>query len=134
MAQVKGILVNDGGAPARIINFTAGEAISAGEVLKVNGSGNAALQTDNSLPPLGIALTDAASGAMISVVTGSGVVCYAITLAVTAGQSLATVDATPGALDNSTGGGASGDDTPVFVAIALETQTTVGALTKVMVV
>ena len=34
MATVKGILVNDGGAPARIINFKAGEAISAGEVLK----------------------------------------------------------------------------------------------------
>ena len=32
MAAVKGILVNDGGAPARIINFTAAAAISAGAV------------------------------------------------------------------------------------------------------
>ena len=36
MAAVKGILVNDGGAPARIINFKAGEAVSAGMVLKAS--------------------------------------------------------------------------------------------------
>ena len=57
MAQVKGILVNDGGAPARIINFKAGEAISAGEVLKPSTAADmtALLATNDEHPLLGVA-------------------------------------------------------------------------------
>ena len=58
MATVKGILVNDGGAPARILNFKAAADISAGECLRIDGSGKAALATDNNVPLAGIALTD----------------------------------------------------------------------------
>ena len=45
MAETKTVLVNDGGAPARIINFTAAAAISAGNVLKIDSNGKVALAT-----------------------------------------------------------------------------------------
>ena len=138
MATVKGILVNDGGAPARIINFTAGEAISAGEALAVSGAGEVKLcgqslggtapSSDGTMPIAGFALTDAASGAMVSVVTGSGVVVYAMCKNCVAGDAL-SVGATAGTLDDSTA------DTVEHCAIALEVNTTDGgALTKVLVV
>ena len=127
MAQVKGILVNDGGAPARIINFKAGEAISAGECLKVTAADTVGLATDSTGAIAGFALTDAASGAQCSVVTGSGVVLYAISDQCSVGEML-VVDATAGRLENSTA------DTDDFHAIALEGQATAGALTKVLVV
>ena len=78
MATVKGILVNDGGAPARIMNFIAAAAISAGEGLRIDAAGKAALATDNNLPLAGVALTDAAAGGQCSMVTGSGVILYMI--------------------------------------------------------
>ena len=43
MAETKTVLINDGGAPARIMNFIAAEAISAGECLKIDSNGKAAL-------------------------------------------------------------------------------------------
>tara|TARA_Y100000296_G_scaffold51574_1_gene59134 strand:- start:949 stop:1338 length:390 start_codon:yes stop_codon:yes gene_type:complete len=128
MAAVKGILVNDGGAPARIINFTAAAAISAGECCKIDTNGKAALATDGTLPVAGFALADAASGDLVSLVTGSGVVIYAITTAVTVGDTLmADTSGTAGSLDTTTA------DTDEFVAIALETNATVDSLTKVLV-
>ena len=126
MATVKGILVNDGGAPARIINFKADEDISAGECLKVTANG-VSLATDSTGAIAGFALTDAADGKQVSVVTGSGVVLYAMCDQVTLGEML-VVDATAGRLENSTA------DTDDFHAIALETQATAGALTKILVV
>ena len=78
MAIVKGILVNDGGAPARIINFTAAAAISAGECLRIDASGEAALCTDNNLPISGVALLDAAADEQVSMITGSGVILYVV--------------------------------------------------------
>ena len=138
MAQVKGILVNDGGAPARIINFTAGEAISAGEALAVSGAGEVKLcgqslggtapSSDGTMPIAGFALTDASSGDMVSVVTGSGIIVYAMCMTCVAGDAL-SAGGTAGTLDNSTA------DTQAFAAIALEVNTVnAGALTKVLVV
>ena len=127
MAITKTVLVNDGGAPARIINFKAGEAISAGEVLKVSAADTVSLATDSTGAVAGFALHDAASGAQCSVVTGSGVVLYAITDVVSVGEML-VVDATAGRLENSTA------DTDDFHAIALEAQATAGDPTKVLVV
>ena len=40
MAETKTVLVNDGGAPARILNFTAAAAISAGEICGIDSNGN----------------------------------------------------------------------------------------------
>ena len=128
MAQVKGILVNDGGAPARIINFKAGEAISAGEVLKPSTAADMTclLATNDEHPILGVALTDAASGDMCSIVTGSGVVCYLQVTAETAGVAL-MVDGTAGQLDEWSNSTAS----TKIVAMTLEVTTGAG-LTKCM--
>ena len=128
MAQVKGILVNDGGAPARIINFKAGEAISAGEVLKPSTAADMTclLATNDEHPVLGVALTDAASGEMCSIVTGSGVVCYLKVTAETAGIAL-MVDGTAGQLDEWSNSTAS----TKIVAMTLENNSALG-LTKCM--
>jgi hypothetical protein len=128
MATVKGILVNDGGAPARIINFKAGEAISAGEVLKPSTAADMTclLATNDEHPILGVALTDAASGDMCSIVTGSGVVCYLQVTAETAGIAL-MVDGTAGQLDEWSNSTAS----TKIVAMTLEVTTGAG-LTKCM--
>jgi hypothetical protein len=75
------ILVNDGGAPARIIKFKAGEALTAGDALGVThvASGDVTVnqleQSDTSAFFVGVALTDCDSGDTASVITGRGVVC-----------------------------------------------------------
>ena len=77
MAIVKGILVNDGGAPARILNFEAAEAINAGDALEFNSSAKLIAADTDDVPVAGFALADAASGALVSMITGSGIVIYA---------------------------------------------------------
>jgi hypothetical protein len=130
MAIVKGILVNDGGAPARILNFTAAAAISAGEGLKINTDGEVALTTDNNLPLAGVALLDAAVDEQCSVITGSGVILYMIcAAAVNRGDNLMTDEAAAGGLIIW-----SVADDDVVVAYALEDAPAAGGLTKVLVV
>ena len=128
MAAVKGILVNDGGAPARIINFLAGEAISAGEVLKSSTAANmtALLATDDEHPVIGVALADAASGDLVSVVSGRGVILYIQCTDETAGINL-MVDGTAGQLDEWSNSTASNK----IVAVTLENNSAAG-LTKCM--
>ena len=77
MAIVKGILVNDGGAPARIMNFEAAEAINAGDALEFNSSAKLIAADTDDVPPAGFALLDAASGDQVSMITGSGIMIYA---------------------------------------------------------
>ena len=72
MAIIKGVIVNDGGAPARIINLEAGEAIEAGEALKMHTDGLVMLATSNLIPVIGYALTDTAINDLVSIVTGKG--------------------------------------------------------------
>ena len=132
MAIVKGILVNDGGAPARILNFTAAAAISAGEALKIDTAGKLALSTDNNAPIAGAALTDAAADDQCSVVTGSGVMLYMICKNdVNVGDAL-MVDSTAGQLVLCAEDG-SGNLTNIAVAYALEDAPAAGGLTKVLV-
>jgi len=77
------ILVNDGGAPARIMNLgSAGAAIEAGIFVDINSSGNIVAATDDQEASasgekvaLGVLLVDAVSGEPTSVVTGKGIVC-----------------------------------------------------------
>ena len=128
MAQVKGILVNDGGAPARIINFKAGEAISAGEVLKPSTAADMTclLATNDEHPVLGVALTDAASGAQCSIVTGRGVIVYIQCTDETFGAAL-MVDTVAGQLDEWSSG-----DVNRVAAICLENAD--AGLTKCMLV
>ena len=76
------ILVNDGGAPARILPFVAAVAnISAGDAVAPQdvASSDATVQPldtgESEYGFLGVALTDAAVGEICNVVTGRGVVC-----------------------------------------------------------
>ena len=77
------ILVNDGGAPARIMNLgSAGAAINAGIFVDINSSGNIVAATEDQEASasgekvaLGVLLVDAVSGEPTSIVTGKGIVC-----------------------------------------------------------
>ena len=68
------ILVNDGGAPARILPFVAGSTITAGDVLMMGTDGNVDPSNSDVEPALGVALTDAATGATVNCISGSGVI------------------------------------------------------------
>ena len=104
MAIVKGILVNDGGAPARIMNFEASEAIEAGQPVSFlhEGSSDCKVQLgdsdDTTTVFAGVALVDAASGDMCSVVTGRGVIVYIKLGADVNGAIPLMLDGTPGQL------------------------------------
>ena len=75
------ILVNDGGAPARIIPIKAGEAVAAGDALGVThvASGDVTCNkldsADTSKIFAGVALTDTVSGGICNMITGRGVIC-----------------------------------------------------------
>jgi hypothetical protein len=67
------ILVNDGGAPARIIPFTATAAITAGDLVEFEaGAAGVRPATTAVIPVVGVALTAAASGELVNVITGRG--------------------------------------------------------------
>ena len=128
------ILVNDGGAPARILPFIAGAAIDAGMCVKVATDGEVELCTDEDFPIAGVALTDAAVGATCNVISGSGVILRAkCAAAVNRGDVLMTNEAAPGELIIR----ASGDTDSTSVAYALEDASGVSpgvrGLTKVLV-
>ena len=132
MAETKTVLVNDGGAPARITNFKCGEAIEAGECLKMHTDGLVMLATDKLVPIIGFALTDAASGELVSCISGHGIIINAITDAVTVGDQLSVDAAKPGFLETATAYSASAESDKI-PALALETNATTDTMTLVMV-
>tara|TARA_R110000765_G_scaffold166135_1_gene271085 strand:+ start:3095 stop:3526 length:432 start_codon:yes stop_codon:yes gene_type:complete len=86
------ILVNDGGAPARILPYTAAVALNAGQA--VMASTTVAYEvvladTAVGLSVLGFALTNTALGEIASIVTGKGVILNVQALPGTAGAALA---------------------------------------------
>jgi len=133
MAETKTVLVNDGGAPARIMNFKCGEAIEAGEALKMHTDGLVMLATSNLISIIGFALTDAASGDLVSCVSGKGIMLNVITDAVSAGDELSVDSAKPGFLETKTAY-ADGTAEDKICAIALEDNATTDTMTKVMVI
>ena len=69
------ILVNDGGAPARIIPFTAGSTITAGYALQMGADAEVdTIAGADNVMPIGVAFTDETSGNIASVITGKGIV------------------------------------------------------------
>jgi len=68
------IIVNDGGAPARIIPFIADETIAAGDYCNMISSGEVQPCQASGNVGLGVALTAATSGNIVNMVTGKGVV------------------------------------------------------------
>ena len=97
------ILVNDGGAPARIMNLgNANAALEAGLGVDINSSGKIIAAADDQTggtskaqaAALGVLLVDAASGAPTSVITGKGIVCNVQSVAgLTVGEELVVDDA-----------------------------------------
>jgi len=73
------ILVNDGGAPARILPYIAGVALTGGQLVTASttsGEVVLALKTlgnQQKHASLGYCLVDAASGSVASIITGKGV-------------------------------------------------------------
>jgi|TARA_Y100000310_G_C20336612_1_gene647834 hypothetical protein len=74
MAVTNSVLVNDGGAPARIVNFTAAEDITAGRALEINASGQVKMADTVDEMVAGFSLVDASSGDLCSCITGSGII------------------------------------------------------------
>jgi len=102
------ILLNDGGAPARILPFTAGEAITAGDALAVGNDGEIIqAHTGHSHGAghieymIGVALTSAASGEPCNVVSGKGIIVNCNVEDITEGKGL-KVGGTAGRLAAST--------------------------------
>ena len=128
------ILLNDGGAPARIIMLTmkAATTASAGDALSLHSDGTV-VPADTDLNAaggeafIGIALTDAAAAGPVSVITGSGVVVMANVADLAAGEGI-ELSSTAGRLGAYTGSyPASGQP----VAVTLENNGAAG-LTKVL--
>jgi hypothetical protein len=71
------IIVNDGGAPARILPFTAGSTVTAGYPVQMGADGEVDKFASANGKPLGFALTTVTSGNIASIVTGHGVVLNA---------------------------------------------------------
>ena len=68
------VLVNDGGAPARILPFKAGTAVTGGRGVPLAADGAVDHSGAHAHNTIGVALMDAAAGDMVSVVTGKGVI------------------------------------------------------------
>tara|TARA_R110000824_G_scaffold100285_1_gene238499 strand:- start:7109 stop:7510 length:402 start_codon:yes stop_codon:yes gene_type:complete len=99
------ILINDGGAPARILPFIAGEAIAAGDALAVGNDGEIIqAQTTHAHGAghieymIGVALTSAASGEPCNVVSGKGIIVNCNVEDVTEGKGLKVGTTTAGRL------------------------------------
>ena len=127
------ILVNDGGAPARIIPMICLAAVSAGDALSADhvGSGDAKCQKLDSGATerhmIGVALTDqTVAGGLVNVVTGKGVVVNINCEDVNGGVPL-MAGSTAGRLTTFTDGTALQQSAPV--AVTLEDNTAAG-LTK----
>tara|TARA_Y100000296_G_scaffold57220_1_gene65632 strand:+ start:1864 stop:2262 length:399 start_codon:yes stop_codon:yes gene_type:complete len=92
MAAGINILVNDGGAPARIMKVgNAGADIDAGTFVKFDGTNVVVADADlpDTSDAIGVLFVDATSGDPASVVTGSGIqVFLKATGTVNAGQAL----------------------------------------------
>ena len=122
------ILLNDGGAPARILPFVATEDVTAGYAIAVNSSGEAKLADadDSEFAVIGYALTTITSGNIVSVISGHGVVLnvYCADVAAGVGMMLGTTD---GQLITATNAAAK----PNCQATTLENNSAAG-LTKVI--
>ena len=105
------ILLNDGGAPARILPFLAGSAIAAGDPVTMAYGDNEA----------------ATSGTMANIITGHGVMLNAsVSGALVSGGAALATDANGYLVDNAAG------HQGHTVAIALETGSATTGLKKVL--
>ena len=128
------ILINDGGAPARILPFTAGSSISAGEYVVMNSDGEVDKVAATHAHGVGVALTAQTSGNVASVISGKGVILKTY-VSGTAGDLAGAVAAGDALCTKSDGYLLKGHTTfasGTTVAIALEAQTGGNGLIKVL--
>ena len=136
MAIVKGILVNDGGAPARIMNYMANTAISAGDAVGLvhvaSGAAKAVpLDSDDASGVfIGAALTDASADGECSVISGRGVQVNMNCADLNGGVALMADGTTAGKLITFADGGSPVNTAPV--AVTLEDNSAAG-LTKCLI-
>jgi len=128
------ILVNDGGAPARILPYTAQEAITAGQAVSAYTTAGQVQLADSDdsgggIAVLGFALTDIAADAVGSIITGKGVILMVQAEQVACGIALMMGSATPGRLTTATNAAAAAN----CVAVTIEDNDGAG-LTKVQTV
>ena len=133
------VLINDGGAPARIMNLAvAGADLTAGLVVDINSSGKIIAAADDQTGgtsvaqavALGVLLVDATDGDPTSIVTGKGIVCNVQSVAgLTVGEELVVDDA--GKLEHS-----ANLETDRIFAIALDSTFSADSLnyTKVLII
>ena len=125
------ILLNDGGAPARILPFIAEAAITGGTVVEASTTSGQVLQAQaDSVITCGVALTDAAADGPANIITGHGVILNIYATGAVAVGDLGIVDGA-GVLDF-TGTAATEAAAGTDVAIALETQASGLGLVKCM--
>ena len=128
------ILVNDGGAPARILPFTAGSSISAGDYLVMNSDGEVDKVAATHAHGIGVALTAQTSGNIVSVISGKGVLLRT-NVSGTAGDYAGAVAAGDALCTGEWGYLIKGHTTfasGTTVAVALEAQAAGNALGKVL--
>ena len=128
------ILVNDGGAPSRILPYIAGSTVAAGKAVTIGTDGQVDHVAVSGAKMLGVALTAAESGNVCNVISGKGIQLNVFTsgsniaigdeLVCAVGASLA------GMLVEKTTGAAQGQ----VMAIALESGSATAGLTKVQIV
>ena len=124
------ILVNDGGAPARILPFTAGAAISGGLICIMEADGDINLAASAAATnTIGIAFTDASSGNNCSIITGKGVVVNAYVSGTAASGALLQVGTTDGELAAGTTA-----DAGVAIMIGDDTGSATSQLAKVLLI
>ena len=114
------ILVNDGGAPARILPYTAGSTVSAGRIVTIATDGQIDHAATSGTKVLGVALTAAESGNIANVISRPGVQLNAFTsgsAGIVIGDEL-VARANDGCLVEKTNGTHQGQ----VLAIALEAQ------------
>jgi len=93
------ILVNDGGAPARILPFIAHHALSGGNIVEMETTGKVKKCADTaSVKSIGFALVDAAADKICSIVSGKGVILNALCTGTVASGAALEVDAADGIL------------------------------------
>ena len=122
------ILVNDGGAPARILPFVATATVTAGDLLMVHTDGKVKPTTTAVIPSIGVALTDAATGEVVNVISGSGSIVRVVQNTNLAAGQICMVDASnPGEVIAHTGTG----EANLMACMTLE-DVAAGALCKVI--
>ena len=118
------ILLNDGGAPARILPFTANGAITGGYVVEPGTTaGDVEVAAEASVINCGVALVDAADNGPANIISGHGVILNVMcTGTVTAGDLLVD-SSTAGVLATGTATDIAAAGTDVAIAIAAQGDT-----------